>query len=54
MQKNTESGECAAGLYMWAANMIVVERLERDVVEATVADLLATGEFFDVFEGPHS
>ena len=47
--KNRDTGECAAGTFLWAANMIVVERLTRDVVDRTVAELLRTGEFDAVF-----
>jgi hypothetical protein len=42
--KNKRTGECAAGLYLWAADMILVERLTRDVIVRTVADLLQEGE----------
>jgi hypothetical protein len=44
-----ESGECANGLYVWAADMIIVHELSDEVVKRTVADLLATGEFGGAF-----
>jgi len=44
MQTWRETGECAGGLYVWAADMIVVEAISRDVVETAVADLIAGGE----------
>jgi hypothetical protein len=47
--KNRDTGECADGTFMWAANMIIVERLTRDVVNRTIAELLRTGEFEAVF-----
>ncbi|HKO57800.1 MAG TPA: hypothetical protein VJ276_18170 [Thermoanaerobaculia bacterium] len=53
MRKDRGTGECAGGLYFWASNMIVVERLDRETVERTVADLMRTGEFEKAFDGPH-
>jgi hypothetical protein len=47
--KNRATGECAGGLYLWAANMILVERISVDVIERTVEELLGTDEFFSVF-----
>lgn len=52
MEKYRESGECANGLYVWSSHMIVVDRLTKETVERTVADLLETGEFLTAFEGP--
>jgi hypothetical protein len=54
MENYRETGECAAGLYVWSANMIVVSRLTRENIERAVADLLASGEFGAAFEGPLS
>lgn len=48
-----KSGECLAGQYQWAANMIIVERVTREAVESVVADLFANGEFESAFDGPH-
>lgn len=53
MEKNRRTGECLGGLYLWASDMIIVERLTRDVVSRAVADLLASGEFESAFSGPH-
>jgi hypothetical protein len=47
-----QSGECASGTYFWSTNMFIVERLTEDVLARTVKDLLETGEFYQVFEGP--
>lgn len=48
------SGECNNGSYVWACNMIVVERITEEVIDATVADLLRSGEFKSVFAGPYA
>jgi hypothetical protein len=47
--KNATTGECATGLYLWAADMILVRSLSEDVIVKTVADLRATGEFTRAF-----
>lgn len=54
MRKDRATGECAGGLYFWASDMIVVERLDRETVERTVADLMRSGEFEKAFDGPHA
>jgi len=48
-QKNRATGECSGGLYLWAANMILVEELTMEVIRRTVEDLLDNGEFFAAF-----
>jgi hypothetical protein len=53
MEKNRRTGECLGGLYLWASDMIIVERLTLDAVSRTVADLLVSGEFGAAFSGPH-
>jgi hypothetical protein len=53
LAKYAESGECAGGLYHWAANMVVVARLTKENVERVVADLLSSGEFTGAFAGPY-
>ena len=47
--KNRVTGECANGLYLWAAEMIVVERLDEAVIRATIDDLVDSGELEDAF-----
>jgi hypothetical protein len=44
-KKNRATGECAGGLYLWSANMIIVEELSMDVIERTVDDLMKQEEF---------
>lgn len=52
LDRYSESGECAGGLYVWAVHMIVIERLTKANVERAVADLIANDEFTPAFEGP--
>jgi len=47
--KNRTTGECAGGLYLWAANMILVRALSMEVIETTVRDLLQNEEFDAAF-----
>jgi hypothetical protein len=47
-----ESGECASGLYFWTSDLIIVERVNLEVIRDTVADLMRTGEFESAFSGP--
>lgn len=49
-RKNAQTGECLAGRYMWASNLIVVDETSRRAIEAVVADLRATGEFESAFQ----
>lgn len=50
--KNRETGECDGGRYFWASDMIIVERLDRETIERSVADLIRVGEFESAFDGP--
>jgi hypothetical protein len=43
------SGECLSGKYFWAANLILAADTLRPTVEALIADLLATKEFYNAF-----
>ena len=49
IEKNKTTGECASGLYFWGSNLIIVSSLSRETIEATVQDLLTTGEFDRAF-----
>ncbi len=42
--KNRLTGECAAGTYLWAANMIIVQDLQMETIRQTIEDLLRSGE----------
>jgi hypothetical protein len=52
-RRNQVTGECRGGLYFWASDMILVERLTLEAVKETVEDLLLTGEFESAFDGPY-
>lgn len=49
-EKNRKTGECGAGLYLWAVNMVLVQELTLRAIERTVDDLLSNGEFEHAFE----
>lgn len=51
-QKNRKTGECCSGLYFWASDLILVQRLTLENVQRTVADLMEQGEFETAFGGP--
>lgn len=51
-RKNEGTGECGKGLYLWAADMVIVKRLSEEVVKQAVRELLAVGEFESAFQGP--
>jgi hypothetical protein len=42
--KNRQTGECAAGTYLWAADMILVQDLRIETIRQTIEDLLRSGE----------
>jgi hypothetical protein len=48
-EKNRATGECGAGLYLWASNMILVRELSMAAIESTVKDLMDKGEFEQAF-----
>jgi hypothetical protein len=52
-EKNRRTGECAGGLYLWAANMIVVDDLSAGTISRTVADLIEQREFDKAFIALH-
>ncbi|MCB0218518.1 MAG: hypothetical protein KDH09_02385 [Chrysiogenetes bacterium] len=50
MEKDKKTGECGAGLYFWASYPIFVQRLTKEVIEATVRKLIDEEEFLRAFE----
>lgn len=44
MDKNKITGECSGGLYLWASNMIIIENLESETIERTIAGLIEDEE----------
>jgi len=49
MKRYKKTGECAGGLYFWASDMMIVERLTEKTICETIDNLLAEGEFGYVF-----
>jgi hypothetical protein len=48
-EKNEQTGECKGGLYLWAAQMVIVKEITAASISETVADLIAQGEFEGAF-----
>jgi hypothetical protein len=48
-EKNRRTGECLAGAYFWASDMILVDEASRPRIEEVVHYLLEEGEFESVF-----
>lgn len=47
--RNRESGESLGGRYLWASDLVLIERVDRLTVEAVVADLIRDGGFEGAF-----
>jgi hypothetical protein len=47
--RNRESGEGLGGRYLWASDLVLVERIDRPTIEAVVADLIRDGGFASAF-----
>ena len=47
--KNQGTGECVAGLYFWASDMILVTDYSIEIFTATIDDLLTDGAFSRAF-----
>jgi hypothetical protein len=44
MNKNKITGECGGGLYLWSANMVILENLEVETINHTIAGLIEDEE----------
>lgn len=47
--RNRESGENLGGRYLWASDLVLVDAVSRDSIEAVVADLIRDGGFESAF-----
>jgi hypothetical protein len=47
--KNKRTGECLAGAYFWASNMILIDEVSRPRIEQVIRALIDEGEFDVVF-----
>ncbi len=54
MRHFSNTGECLSGTYFWSSNMIITHILTQSNIEKVIADMLDTGEFFDVFNKQES
>jgi hypothetical protein len=48
MNKNRITGECAGGIYLWSANMVLLEDLKPETIQQTIAGLIEDGEIDDI------
>jgi hypothetical protein len=48
-EKNKRTGECLAGAYFWASDMLLIDRVSRQRIEEVIAHLLKEDEFKVVF-----
>jgi hypothetical protein len=48
-KKNRLTGECNRGTYLYSVNMIVVERIDPDLIAEAVKDLIRNNEFEHAF-----
>jgi hypothetical protein len=51
--RDRHNGACLAGRYFWITNPVIVEHLDPDVIDETVADLVRTGEIHQAFHATH-
>jgi hypothetical protein len=47
--KNSRTGECLAGAYFWASDMMLIDEVSRSRIEEVVQHLIQEGEFEAVF-----
>jgi hypothetical protein len=43
------SGECLSGKFFWARDLVIVEDLRPETIEATVLELIRSGEYVEAF-----
>ena len=49
-EKNKKTGELLGGKYVWASDMILVDRLDRDTIEKVIHDLIKQKYFDQLFK----
>jgi hypothetical protein len=52
MEKNKRTGENRGGLYFWATDLVIVERLDFETLRSSIEDIIAGGYLETVFDGP--
>lgn len=45
MEVHRKTGECLAGSYFWAADLIILRELSENEMRRAIADMILTGEF---------
>ena len=54
-EKNRRTGECLAGAYFWASDMVLIDEVSRPRIEEVIEYLIEAGEFEAVFTRlPHT
>jgi hypothetical protein len=48
-KKNAESGECLAGVYFWATDLILIDKLTRSRIKEVIDHLIDEEEFETIF-----
>jgi hypothetical protein len=48
-ERNRRAGECLAGAYFWASDMVLIDEVSRPRLEEVVQHLIQEGEFEAVF-----
>jgi frataxin-like iron-binding protein CyaY len=49
-QKNNKTGECLSGKYFWSSDMLLIERLDRNIIEEVIEHLIKEDEFDLIFD----
>lgn len=49
-QKNKKLGECLAGKYFWAANMVLTSKINEPMIKNVIEDFIDNGHFELAFE----
>jgi hypothetical protein len=47
--KNRQTGECLAGAYFWASDMILIDEVSRPRIAEVIQHLIQAGEFEAIF-----
>jgi hypothetical protein len=50
VEKNRRTGECLAGAYFWAVDMILIDEASRRRIEEVIQHLLREGTFESIFK----
>ena len=49
-EKNRRTGELLRGKYFWASDLILIDRVDRESIEAVIEDLIREGSFDTAFK----